>query len=625
MPENTEIHAKLVLDEGAEKATERLKEGFEHLTERVHETQHELMGMAKQALAVAAGFEMTRGIDSIKEFGHEVIGAAVASEEQERSLAGLIAMTDKTGMSFEETQEKAKDLHDNLEGLAIESGNTGDAVSDAFEMIASRSKKSTAEVLALTDKMSTASRVLPGGIGAISAAWRDMETGIVRPKNAIVQLLVQTHTVSGTMKNVAKGISQMMQAGQSEKVFELAEKAIDKMAKTAEKAPFTFKQLTTSLEGVRELAFKSFGEPMLAELGPPLESLKRYLLGHREAIEAMAKSMGEKVGEWLKAAAEDMEHAFEYLRDHATEIENAIVTGAHALKDVVMFIIEHKEALAVAWGAKTAASGVMGLVGSGGGMVGAAATAVGGAAALGAIGLAVGAVTAAGWQFSKLWNELPSKLQEAQAKIDAMYREAAEGQIEDVSRLRDEVIVLNPELIALANNLQALAKSNATSDKLGRALDDKNLDLEDIQAGKGGGAAQFAVQQYVDQFGEAVKRGDRAAAEHMAQFISTHQNIIDAMHKAGVELGETGKFLVGTLENVGQHMIAEEVKGILSKEKKEGAKPAGATLDFRGSQFHIHQDFKDGDPDRVIQVFRKDLAEHAAARVSARTSGAFGF
>jgi hypothetical protein len=37
----TEVGAKLVLDDHASEAAEKLKEGFEHISERVHEAQHE--------------------------------------------------------------------------------------------------------------------------------------------------------------------------------------------------------------------------------------------------------------------------------------------------------------------------------------------------------------------------------------------------------------------------------------------------------------------------------------------------------------------------------------------------------------------------------------------------------
>jgi hypothetical protein len=640
----TEIHAKLVLDDEAKEAAEKLKEGFEGISERVHETQHELAEMAKQALAVAAGFELDRGIESIKELGHEVMNAAEQSEQTEKSIAGLLAMTDKTGKSFEELTVDAKEVHDQLETIGVRAGASGDAVADAFEMIASRSQKSTEELVNLTDKMALAGKILPGGVGQIASAWRDLESGIVRPRNALVQMMVQSHMVQGSMKQVAHHLTEMMQQpGGTEKVFDLAEKAVSKMADTAKNAPLSYSGLIQSLKSIRELAFKEAGEPIIQGLKGPLNDLREYFIKNQRAIEEWAHSAGEKVGEWVKEAAEDMKEGFEYLKNHAEEIENAIKSGVAAAKAMVEFILAHKEEIAMAFGMSKAFQGGMALgkgvssamefggtlskVGAGEGAAVAGLEAGGVAAsavALAAFGAAIISVGLAVDQAGKLWRELPSKAQDADAKLRALYEAAYAGQIEWAGRLRDELVVLNPEMAALANNLQALAKTNAEVNKALDANTTRDLAFEDTEAGKGGGAAKFAVQLFMQDLDTAVSTHDKATLEHMAKFLATHQNLVDAMHKAGVDITKEGAYLVGAFENIGQHSMAEEIRGILDKQRKDAAKVGPPVMDFRGSTFNIKQDFRDQDPDRVVAMMRKDLIHSAAARTQSRMSPSFG-
>jgi hypothetical protein len=61
-----------------------------------------------------------------------------------------------------------------------------------------------------------------------------------------------------------------------------------------------------------------------------------------------------------------------------------------------------------------------------------------------------------------------------------------------------------------------------------------------------------------------------------------------------------------------------------AKRGADGAHPGAPNYDFRGSNFHIKQDFRDQDPDRVMIEFRKDLQKHAVARIQSRNATPFG-
>ncbi len=144
-------------------------------------------------------------------------------------------------------------------------------------------------------------------------------------------------------------------------------------------------------------------------------------------------------------------------------------------------------------------------------------------------------------------------------------------------------------------------------------------------------------------------RGDQATQAQMAAYIVTHQNLLDAMHTSGVDITKGGEQLANVISNLtrvvfanavtftneggstlhgmggetssNKNMIAEEIRGMLKSTKAALSSPV---MDFSGSTFHIHQDFRDVDPDRVIAVMRKDLVHSAAARTQSRSALPFG-
>jgi methyl-accepting chemotaxis protein len=349
--EHEEIGTKLTMDDEASETLKKVSEGFEKVGERVHETAHEMLGMAKQAAAFALGFQLNSIIDSVKDFSEEIVHAAMGLEEENKGLAGVISMTEKGEYAFIELANDAAELNDRLETLGITTGNAKDAMIDAFEMIAEKSTKGADHVEDMVNEMAQAAKSLPGGISTLSAAWRDLESGIVRPRNALVQLMRQMHVVNGTAKTVAKGLSAMVQAGKQDKVFELAEEAVNRMAKRTKDMPLTFSQMLQGLGTFRESLFETAGTPVIKALRAQFETLQTYLTGHREEIERLAQALGERVGRWVNAAAEKIQVGFNYLQTHASEIMHALETGGAALMKAVQFVVDHKDlllALAVA-------------------------------------------------------------------------------------------------------------------------------------------------------------------------------------------------------------------------------------------------------------------------------------
>jgi methyl-accepting chemotaxis protein len=638
----TEVGAKLVLDDHASEALEKVKEGFEKVSEKVSEVQHEAAGMFKQMIATAAGFQLSASIDGVKELAGEFMDAAKEVGAERKELASLLAMNDKAGRSMLELKEDARELHDNLEGMAADLGVSTATVMDTFEMIASRSNKSTEQIKEFTGQVALAGRVVPGGAESIAAAFRDLETGIVRPKNALVQLMKQSGLVGGNTKQIAHGLMQMAQSGPEglEKAFKLAEKAIEKMADKGKQMPMGFGAVTSSLKDLRTQMEAVVGEPMLAAMVGPLRDLRKYLLEHREAIEHFAKTMGEKVGHWMTEAAKKIEEGFKYLQSHADEISKAIETAVGVAKDVFEFVLAHKEEIAIAFGVKAVApvvggavSGAMGvgkaiagvtdiagLVGGlaqgGVGLTAMAAAAVPAAIALGAFAAAVGAVGLAVSEGSKLMKEMKHDQDvEVQSRLNFLKSHAMGGGTEkEMQRVRDELVMLDPHLVKVADDLLKTSEMWAQFDK----------GLEDL--GNKGDASTL-----VDNFGKAADAQSDFQMDQIAKTFATNANLRNHLDEADEAFDKFGEKLIEHVKKFSEEQAkllqyeldSRRAAKASVEEMKGGNKPAAPMQIFNGP-ITIKQDFKDQDPDRIALIFRRDLAKHATARTSANTTGPFG-
>jgi ABC-type transporter Mla subunit MlaD len=640
--ESTEFGTKLVIDDEATEALHKVKEGFEGVSEKVHEVVHDLADFAKQAAAVAVGFEFDRGLDSLKELGEEVFDAAQDFGRVDKAIASVLAMNDKAGRSFQELKEDATELHENLEGMAVDLGASSEATIEAFEQIASRSSKSSEDVKELVGDMIYAGRAVPGGLDQIASAYRDLETGIVRPRNAIVQLIKQSGLAGGSVRDIAKGMSQLMEKDPS-KAFELADRAIQNMAAKTKDLPLTFGGLTTSLKDLREQLFTAMGQPLLQALVGPLTEVRKYLVDNREKFGEMAHELGVKVGDWVKEAAHKVEQGFEYLRTHATEIADAIERGVHMAKEVVDFILAHKEEIAIAYGVKTVAPIVGGAVSAAKGamavggtlanaanigvpMLGIEGASVGAVAALGALAAGIAGAAAVAWSAKTIYDDVAKFTDEdSNARMDALKKAAEAGNVSatQLQQWRDALVLAHPELAVLANHLVEVANA-ARSVHEAQAADAKAA-VSKLTNAAGNDAS---VQVFHDVFARMKAAHNQEQMKFLASFLATHQEVLDAMHKANVDLTDVGDDLAKSFESIGQHMLGVEVGGIVDAQKKaleKGKTPNGLTYNFNGGQtFNIKQDFRDADPDRVALIFRRDILKAAAARTQSRFAPAFG-
>jgi hypothetical protein len=590
------------------------------------------MGFAKQALAVAAGFEIDRGLDSLKEMGEEMISAARGAEDQTKELRGLLAMTDKSGASFEELGDKAKELHENLEGMSVDLGAPSAATIDAFSMIAERSNKTSDQVKEMVGQMIYAGRAVPGGLGQIASAYRDLESGIVRPKNAIVLMMKEMGVAKGSTRDIAKEMTHLVQSN-PHKAFELADQAIGRLSDKMKDAPLGFDAVTNSLKDIREQLFAAAGEPMIKALLGPMTQLKQYLVDNKEKFGEMARELGEKVGEWVKDAARMIENGFEWIHTHADEIEEAFKTGASYLKQAVEFLVAHKteirdlmlakagaglleKGVGAAQGAMALGRGAAGVMQGGSALLGLEASSAGALVSVGALAAGIAGLAAIVWSANAIYQDV-SKFSEddSQARISALKRaaEAGSSSHEELMHWRDALVTVHPEMLATIEHLVSMG------DAMRKMHGDQAKDAQGVgEQLKNAQGNKAAVQMFHDAFKRMQDAHNEAQMKYLATVLSTNQTLVDAMHTAGVDLSDIGKQLATSYQGArpDDTLAGAEIQAILDEQKKSASKSAvsSSVFDFRGSNFQITQDYRDQDPDRILLLFTRDLGRVASAQ-----------
>lgn len=640
MPEPVNVQTKLTLDDLASEGLKKIREGFEQVGDKVKETGHEMAGMIKQAAAFTIGFQLNGAIDSVKEFGEEILHNAAALQDENRELAGVIAMAEHGQKSFDELGREAGELNEHLARLAIDTGNAKGAMIDAFEMIAERTTKGADHVEDMVGKMAEAAKTMPGGITTLAGAWRDLESGIIRPRNQLVQLMRQMGLVHGSARDVANGLSQMVQKGQEGKVFDLAEKAIEKMSQQAKHLPMTFSQLMQSLGTFREELFETLGTPMVKSLGEEFRKLQGYLEGHRHEIEELAKTLGERVGQWVHAAAKLIQQGFDYLKNHAGEIMDALQNGAKALMTAVQFMVDHRQILMGLALANMAPGGIGGLGKAAGaltealpGIGSAAGRAVGSVVAGGAAagGAAAGAVAIAAWygayvEEQKLSNETGMSFTEMLRSVGHGLFGASDrikdfdAKIQAFNREMQKDTVSMDELEHLEHGLEHLARgAELAGDSVDRFVGQLRRAREQLEHQAGVENAISRMEQLAS--GSTIFGGAQTLARAYAEASEADEKQADAAARR--ILAANGQLVAA----LGALSIDDAIKRLkdMASGKVAGGDIKLPPINFGPTTFHVVQDFRDQDPDRVMVMFRRDITRQATSRISSRLQTPFGY
>jgi len=652
MADNPEVRVQLLVDDQSEATLDKVKEGFVKTDEQAKVTNADVLkliesidklvqhqaGMGKggedlskavlkgnaefKLLKIAAKkvkHEIVDAVEKMRELGEEAMKAAEAQEKQERQMAGYLFLMDKGQHSMLELKNYTHQQREEFEKFGIHAGISVGSLVTAYDKLIERGSMSSEKAKNLTEQMAIVGKVVPGGMEALAQGMSGVEMGMVRARNPIVQLIAATHMLEGNSRDVARQMMKMT----PEKQMEIAERAIAKQAEALKKMggglPPTMDKIRTSFAGMQEGFFESMGEPAMNMLIPQLVKLRDYLEQHMDQIKEFGERIGETAGraiEYVSGIVQDIYAGFSVDLDGVNHEFNEMsetwsrvwheVTGdvdgididfhkiGTELHDVFIGIMKVvKEAAGVVMDAKDMWSNVRPFTTAG---VTDLLSGDNPFANIRDVGFTRAKVS--GDELSDAADNTTITPEAFQAKI-AEYREAA-----------DEIF--SPEVIdTFIGNMQSF------HDRMIKQGDDISNSTEaDVGAGDWDKVAAD-LQRSRDS------KNDEELAWQL-DFIAHNNKAVQA-----IAIGKTS-IAAGFDEFIAMLQVKSPQLAAILKAAQDplgggkGVVAPTVNQTFHGG-IHIKQDFKDQDPDRVLLVFRKDLAQQAANRTSARTGSAFGW
>jgi hypothetical protein len=618
-----EISVKLRIDDNAKEAASHVAHGLHQVSEGAEKSSASsskammLAGAAAGAAAagVALAVEAAKGgFEAFIGLGEHAAEAFMASEEQVRGLAGTLTLIDQNANSFEDLNELAGELKDELEGVAIQAGVTDDAMVAAFDDIIERGGKGVEEARELAASMAYAGRAVKGGTESLSAGFEAIQMGMVRAKNPVVQLIASTHMLKGSAKEVAKQMQKMTIVEQ----MELAEKAIGRMGEKMKAAPMTIAQMKTSMGVAFENLFEEMGAPIVKALDPIVGKVRDLFLENGGALQEGARNFGKLMSQGLDVVLPLIDAASAAIKANWGELTAETGKMLANAKETLDYISKNKEAIAqtaVDIGKVLVTAGnlflnpiramlaivkaevkflmkaadAMHLFGS---------TKGGKYGALEGLQIDEAREKAGGALRGQIQSFAPGK------PIDEGYRKELHDKF--IKEMKDA-------------GADALDAEEAYTSAYSAAAADHDRSMAQVAKYRDGAVAADAAS-FAKAWDIAERSNDEGTKEYVASFLAANRDLVKQIAEKGPEiLGSGFQDLVTKLE--GMHSgIAGELK---SGHKIELGK-ANVIQNFSGG-ITIKQDFRDQDPDRVAAVFKSDLMKEGTNRIQSTFAMPGGF
>jgi len=661
-----EVGVRLKLD-GADVAiagVKKLGESFGQVYDHSEEARSSIGELMKQAAATALGLNFDAAIHGAIDFGKELFAAGVEAQGADQAVAGLI--TSVQGIPWKQAYGEAQEFGDRLDEIAVKAGQAGSDVAAAFNAIVEvtgATKEGLADAMRQTEQMTTVANVLGKSAEGMAREFAFMGEGVVKTKGQLFQLLQPTGIFGDNTKKAAEYWSKLTEESRTKALAYGLEQVSGRLGK----ATPTIGDLLTSLENLYGMAREQVGEPLAKALGPALEKMNALLHRAIPDIQKFAETMATQVGRWVDDAVKRIEEGFAYLKTHQQEIRDAIVEGYEKAKAVVEFILAHKEAIALAFGAKAVAPTAMlagravqgvyaaGASAAGQGIFGAGAAsqfsggigAAGmGVAAVGAFAAAVAAWAAAIDQWKHLMDITGGGKSEARqdqdartqafqnmaanpaAEMDArsikQFEELRQTYVNAARELGDDARAAGEMADRAWNAHKALHDAVAPVIAAGHAVEQlaaasKTMpDSAEIQ-----GKLDEQVQAIATGFSAAMQAHNEGAGQYIATMLGKSTTLQDAFLRSA-DLTAEGFEQLAKLVEGSSGSFAEKLREIAGM-KSGATTPAAPKVVMTGGQtFKIEQNFRDQDPDRVALVFERDLMKLAERRLQAGTTIPFG-
>lgn len=583
MANDNDVRVRIVVDtDAAKKATEDLGQDMEKVGEHGKKAgEHVESAWAEHVEHIVefAGGEILA--EGVKKMGEELVDLAkeaaeafIDDQRAVRQLAGTFAMLDDGTDSIESINFGAGQLKNELEEVGIEAGQTAAAITGAFDDILERGGHTIDETMHLTEALSQAGRAVEGGPGRLAEAFANIEMGIVRAKNPLVQMISATGMLHGNAKAVAKEMAKMT----VEQQIDLAEKAVERMGDRMKAMPRTWDEMTTSIKGEIEKFMEEMGRPIVAPLMSAVDMIRGFLVSHGEEIEEVFTHAGDILGDMEQTVmtdlldnAEQLEEIWKALAGEIEGIGDEFSGMSVDMKDVLDIVQDIQTVLhyttAIAKAQWTIVLFIVEKVGK----------------VLKAIGDQLGLTTAG--------PDAPAGLTEDEQKKRSAF--SAESGIDESSR-----------------------KFEAAYDRHNQAIKAASDAHEAVM--------HVSASEFTNVWDWARKTHDRAIEQNIAATVAGSEAMRYTLGVKGPEIfGEGVNDFLKALTASGPEgkKAAEELKKAWFP---KGVAAGPPTINFNNNTFAIKQDFRDQDPDRVVAVFRRDLVRQSTDRLQSRVATPWG-
>jgi len=553
----------------------------------------------------------------------DAIGAAQKRGADVWKISGGLGMM--TQLDPAKANDVSQILYRGFEQAAIKTGVASSAMAEAFGEVAARSSGTVEHIQKLTENMAMASKVVPGGLDALREGFVGIEQGMIRPKNAIVQLVASTGLLKGTAKDVAKEMAKMTPAEQ----IKLGEDAIVKMADRASKMPLSYGGIMQSMAEMKKTVLEAVGAPLMRGIAEMANKRRNMMLENYDSIQAGAERVGNVLAGFVSKGSNFI--------DQFLSVFTGSTTGIGASFDQILETVDEHVSSFLESGriwAKTfldvwnLAKGIW-------------------------QGIEAG-IKGIDDTFQDIADEFRSvkdtvnhpqgdaQMGIAAAKSGMSVKGLASYENSDVSEHAKRADKYAKDLtMPMSKVFTELDKMSAAARSVGATDTDVAKMREGVLKARsaieeGGGdflkAAQYSavstdggVDVFLKAYERAYKANDKGMMAFAQRTVIGSESLQAALLESGMNIaGGMAAFTAGLGQQGGK-----DAKDKFSKKAiaDAGGKAAGGAAGVHmsgGQTFHIKQDFRDQDPDRIAVVFREDLVRHATARNQSKLAGVYG-
>jgi hypothetical protein len=675
---DVKVKTELTLDDLASDVLKRIQDGFKSTDAEQQKAQSGLAEFGKQFASTFAAVNLMPAIGQIRRFAEEVVGVARDADDAAQNIAGMLAGT--AGYSWRDAREEGERMHEEIVGMAVDIGQSSKDIEAGFKGIMTwmgGGAKAYAFANEQLRSMTTIANVMGFSTDMIAQNVGQMAAGFVRTRSPLFALLRGTGIFSDDITKIVKEWQELTEEQRMQKLAY----AIGKVSENLGEAGPTLSDMVTMMKEGAGLVVESFGGSLLKEVKPAMADLIADMKNGRGEMQRYARVLGRDVGHWVKEAAGKIKEGFEYIQTHADEIKAAVVDAFEKARAVVSWILEHKEEIAIAFGAYAAkpalgaAAGVAGAAwksgAAGGAVFGMKAPGGAGGGAYGLVALSAAALgTAAALdQLSQLLDELKGEeaknaaarkaalekmsldlreWDEAQAHAFAeigrgfvesagainMTTAQAEAAVSEMRAAHEAGVSMAQKVDAAAmqiENIKDKLESDYASERMelfGAGLSPESLlaaldeyDEKGLQAVEN----LHATTEYIgNAFQQAIDSGNQAQAQYIANVLAGSSEVQDAFLQSGVVTRDAMVKLADMVQGSAAG-FAQRLMDMFTGGPKGLKTPKGPSFNMSGGQtFKITQDFRDSDPNQVLVMFRRDLAAAATRRLQARGASPFG-